>query len=555
MHRPSFPAGETTISRIKTLVLHLRTRLGQPDADALLGALQLSQEDLEDETRPVGVVLWHRAVEFFAARHGRDALLDTWSSVLAPDNLGVWTRVLRGADSPQDAFRQLNGLGSGEIRTGRWETVASSERLWRGRITLAHDPRLEQGGLLALARAAELRAIPAMFGLDPGQVTLSDGVTRSQAGRSNSFGQEYTVAWRTRSPGLLPAASGLGLLAGSGAALHSPTAGAIGAALGLGLGLAAGVLLLRDRQNRAQGYAQRIRLRALERSSQLREAARSKLLEEGSVIAGLYRLGPRLGTGGNGVIYQATRLADSLPVAIKLLRPAVAHDGVASDRLRREAEAMGLAWHPNVVELFDQGTLPNGTTYLVMELLRGETLATRLTRRGLMTPEQALPIAVELCDAIGAVHSAGVIHRDIKPGNVFLAEEQLPSGRRERLKLLDFGIARVEWAETKLTQFGAPLGTPGYMAPEQAAGEEIDHRADLYSIGAVLHECLTGSPPPSERRSLPDAPDPTSSLAPPWAAFLRRALAPAPRDRFPDARSMREALLAAGRQVSDPGRY
>ena len=555
MHRTSFPAGETSVSRIKTLVLHLEIARGRSDADALLGALQFSREDLEDETRPVGVALWHKAAELFVDRHGRDALADTWPGVLAPENLGVWTRVLRGAESPQDAFRQLDGMGTEEFRIARWETVESAPTRWRGCINLTHDPRFERDGLLGLARVAELRAIPVMFGLPPGKVTLADNTSRSLAGRSGAIGQEYSVTWSLQAYRELPFTGGVGLLAGASAALHAPLTGAIGAGLGLGLGLVTGVLLHRDRVNRARGQAQHYRLRALERSSQLREAARSKLLDEGSVIAGLYRLGSRLGTGGSGVIYQATRLSDNLPVAIKLLRPAVAHDEVASDRLRREAEAMGLAWHPNVVELFDQGSLPNGTTYLVMELLRGESLATRLARLGTLTPEQVLPLALELCDALSAVHSAGVIHRDIKPGNVFLATEEGPSGPRERVKLLDFGIARVEWAETKLTQFGAPLGTPGYMAPEQEAGDEIDPRADLFSVGAVLFECLAGHPPaPTDRLSLPSAEDRTSGVLPSlpplpaaWADFLRRAIAGNPRERFSDAKSMREALLAASR--------
>lgn len=562
MHRSSFPAGETTISRIKTLVLHLQLTGGRSDADALLGGLQLSREDLEDETRPVGVALWHKAAEFFAARHGRDALQDTWKGVLAPENLGVWTRVLRGAESPTDAFQQLDSLGTEEIRIARWETLESTPTGWRGRINLTHDPRFERDGLLGLARVAELRAIPAMFGLAPGRVSIADNSTRSLAGRSGVLGQEYAVTWSLQSYRELPFAGGVGLLAGASAALHAPLTGAIGAALGLGLGLVTGVLLHRDRVNRARGQAQHYRLRALERSSQLREVARSKLLDEGSVIAGLYRLVARLGTGGNGVIYQATRLSDNLSVAIKLLRPAVAHDGVASDRLRREAEAMGLAWHPNVVELYDQGTLPNGTTYLVMELLQGENLGARLARLGPMSTEQALPIALDLCDALSAVHSAGVIHRDIKPGNVFLATEEGPKGPRERVKLLDFGIARVEWAETKLTQFGAPLGTPGYMAPEQEAGDEIDPRADLFSVGAVLFECLAGHPPaPTDRLSLPSASERTSGVLPSmppvpaaWAEFLRRAIAPNPRERFSDAKTMREALLTAARGEAEPPR-
>ena len=177
-----------------------------------------------------------------------------------------------------------------------------------------------------------------------------------------------------------------------------------------------------------------------------------------------------------------------------MLRAAVAHDTVAADRLRREAAALGLAWHPNVVEVFEDGYLPDGTCYLVMERLHGESLAMRLRRVGAMTPEELMPIALQLCDALGAVHAAGIVHRDVKPSNIFLAQE--PGSNALRVKVLDFGIARVEWAETRLTNANAPLGTPGYMSPEQEQGEEIDQRTDLFGMGVVIYECLTGFAPP-----------------------------------------------------------
>lgn len=558
MHRPPHTAGETTISRIKTLVIYLVAAGKRSEANALLEELQLAQEDLEDETHPVGVLLWHKALQFFTERLGTEKLLETWSSVLAPENLGVWTRVLRGAETPTDAFRQLENHGTLETNTTLWETLETTTTRWRGIINITYDPSLESDNLLTLARAAELRAIPAMFGLAPGHVTFPKGKAKDDNQAAMAWSQEYLVEWSLGSHREIPVTGVAGLFVGSSAVLYSPLAGALGATLGLGLGLATGVLLHRDRTNRIQGQAQKIRLYALERGAQLREIARSKLLDEGAVIAGLYRLGTRLGTGGNGVIYQATRLTDHTPVAIKLLRSAIAHNEVASDRLRREAEAMGLAWHPNVVELLDQGALPNGTTYLVMELLEGESLAKRIKHLGTMTIEQVLPLAIELCDALSAVHSAGVIHRDIKPENVFLSIENGPTGKRERIKLLDFGIARVEWAETKLTQYGAPLGTPGYMAPEQEAGDEVDPRADIFSIGAVIFECLAGYPlTPKQRRSFTEEgehlPSEYPSMPPipePWIHFLRRAIASNPRDRFPDAKAMKEALLAASHDES-----
>src|SRR5205085_35338 len=165
-----------------------------------------------------------------------------------------------------------------------------------------------------------------------------------------------------------------------------------------------------------------------------------------------------------------------------LLRAAVAQDSVASDRLAREAEALRLMWHFNVVELYDYGTLPDGTSYIVMELLRGETLATRLGRQQKIPPNELVPLVDQICDALSAMHAAGVIHRDLKPSNVYLCDNTNLCASNNwifkdltapRVKVFDFGIARVEWAETRITNIGVPLGTPGYMPPEQEAGETI----------------------------------------------------------------------------------
>ncbi len=261
------------------------------------------------------------------------------------------------------------------------------------------------------------------------------------------------------------------------------------------------------------------------------------------MAAGQYRILQRMGAGSTGVIYEAVRISDGLPVAIKLLRVAAAHDAVASDRLRREAEALGLSWHPNVVEVIDHGYLPDGTAYLVMELLPGESLANRLRSRVRLTPQEVLPIALQMCDALGAVHAAGVVHRDVKPSNVLLAVDRDDPGGPERVKLLDFGIARVEWEETRITNTGGPLGTPGYMSPEQETGEgEVDGRSDLFALGAMLFEVPRGRAAAAAARPsgldsndrrivVPErtrATQKASSLVPPamaWRVVIDRAMA------------------------------
>jgi len=265
-----------------------------------------------------------------------------------------------------------------------------------------------------------------------------------------------------------------------------------------------------------------------------------------------------MGSGATGVIYEAVRLSDGVPVAIKLLRAAAAHEAVASDRLRREAEALGLSWHPNVVEVIDHGHLADGTAYLVMELLRGESLGTRLRSKGRLAPRELLPVALQVCDALAAVHAAGVVHRDLKPSNIFLAVDRDEPTGPERVKLLDFGIARVEWEETRITNTGGPLGTPGYMSPEQETGSaEIDARSDLFALGAVLYECLVGEPPPPRSPSglirtgestavrFDSGTQKSTSFVPPaWRAVIEKAMALQPGERYQTARAVAQALRA-----------
>jgi serine/threonine-protein kinase len=555
MTHVTYPPGDTTASRIKALVLWITRVKDRATAMAFVREVGIDAEYLQDETRPLPVATWHKALTLFAERYGRDAIRDTWTGVIDPENLGVWTRVLRGTHGPEGALEQLEMLGGDELKTSRWEVIDVRPGQWHGRVVVSHDPSLEKDGLCSLARAAELVGVPAMFGFGPGTVQIlpSRWGSASQI-RSGKLAEEYLLRWKVPD-----AMRGIALALGS-ALLSSPiiltAGGTVGTAVMLATGAAGGALgvaLQASRQRRAESHAQMSRIRALERSVALKEQRERAAVGffEGSVVAGKYRLGPKLGAGASGVIHQATRLADNAPVAIKLLRAAVAHDTVASDRLRREAEALGLTWHPNVVEVFDHDHLPDGTAYLVMEQLDGESLATRLRSAGSLGSAEIASIVTQVCDALGAVHAAGVIHRDVKPSNIFLASSGEP-GAPPQVKLLDFGIAKVEWAETRLTNMGAPLGTPGYMSPEQEQGGEIDARSDLYAVGAVIYECFAGVPPPtSVSGSFEIAPPtgqsmsrqtPNARIPPEWRAIINLAMAPLPQGRYRDARSMREAI-------------
>ncbi|WP_437939238.1 serine/threonine-protein kinase [Sorangium sp. So ce341] len=207
----------------------------------------------------------------------------------------------------------------------------------------------------------------------------------------------------------------------------------------------------------------------------------------GSVLDGRFEVEMLAGSGGMGAVYRAVDRASGAKVALKLLREV---DAQAAARLVQEARALAELAHPHIVRYVTHGAAPSGEPYLAMEWLVGETLADRLSREGLRV-EEALALARAAAEALGAAHARRIVHRDVKPSNLFLVD-----GSVEQVKVLDFGIARLPAATTRLTQTGTVLGTPGYMAPEQARGEQarLDARADVFSLGCVLFECLTGVP-------------------------------------------------------------
>jgi hypothetical protein len=566
LNRRSFPSGTTGSSMLKALLRHIETERSQAEGEAWLKASGIARDELEDETRPIPLAALHAALVAFVGVMSREAIAETWRSLVAPTNLGVWMRVLRGTRTPVEAFARLDASESEYGRTTRWETIASGDDFWRGRMHIAHDPSIEADGLLSLARLAELSAVPALFGFGHATFVTCKPVV-SRVGPYH----EYEVRWRV--PNATQSVF-VGILGGAAVAgvpllFHIATTGMGLSVLGIGAlsGGFLGFFVSRDRLRRAESNTQAARVHALERSMLLKEerdrsAARTI---EGSVVAGQYRVQKRMGSGASGVIYEASRISDGFPVAVKLLRAAAAHDAVASDRLRREAEALGLSWHPNVVEVIDHGLLPDGTSYLVMELLNGDSLSSRLRTKGRLGQEDVLRLATQVCDALVAVHAAGVVHRDLKPSNIFMAIDGEDPAGSERVKLLDFGIARVEWEETRITNMGAPLGTPGYMSPEQESGGEIDARSDIFALGATLYECLVGDPPPplapsgvtrTSGRNFPmpmgsrfdwSAPKLAGLVPPVWRSIIERAMATAPDDRFQDARAFAVAL----REVRD----
>ena len=218
----------------------------------------------------------------------------------------------------------------------------------------------------------------------------------------------------------------------------------------------------------------------------------------GRILDSKYELLERLGEGGMGAVYRARRLHIGDEVAVKVLRRDLIVDTLTIERFRREARSAAMIRHPNVVNIhdFSDAQSSEGPAYIVMELVRGPSLRSLLESEGRLSPERAVRLMNDICAGVGVAHRQGVVHRDLKPDNVIIALPRY-EGERETAKVVDFGIAKLRdmTAESGLTQTGAILGTIYYTSPEQCRGEELDPRADVYSLGAMLYELLSGEPP------------------------------------------------------------
>jgi serine/threonine-protein kinase len=214
----------------------------------------------------------------------------------------------------------------------------------------------------------------------------------------------------------------------------------------------------------------------------------------GALIAGRYRVEGLLGQGGMGVVWRATHVLLQQPVALKLLDVKGPRAQLAVERFLREGRAAAAVRHPNIVQILDLGLLESGVPYLAMELLEGQSLADRLQREPPLSVGDLLSIMDGVLCGLTAVHDAGLVHRDVKPDNIFLTSD---ASGAQVVKLLDFGLSRTASdKENSITQEGSIVGTPTYMAPEQARGRaQLDGRTDLYSLGVVLYEALTGELP------------------------------------------------------------
>ncbi|MBL8677672.1 MAG: serine/threonine protein kinase [Myxococcales bacterium] len=282
----------------------------------------------------------------------------------------------------------------------------------------------------------------------------------------------------------------------------------------------------------------------------------------GRVIAEKYRLDAVAGTGATGTVYRAMHLTLGRPLAVKVLARHLMDNPTAQARFRREARAASKLEHPNSVQVVDFGVEADGITYLAMEFLEGRELYRAIFEDWPLGPERSAKIIAQVLSVLQAAHELGIVHRDLKPENVMLVQRPDEHGNIvEIVKVADFGIAKsiantASEDSLNLTRDGTVHGTPEYMSPEQARGEELDGRADIYACGVMLYEMMTGTlpftaesafevilkhlsdpvEPPTQRR--PDA-DPRLE------SVVMKALAKRKQDRFADAKSMRIALLEA----------
>jgi serine/threonine protein kinase len=273
----------------------------------------------------------------------------------------------------------------------------------------------------------------------------------------------------------------------------------------------------------------------------------------GSVIAERYHILGKLGEGGMGTVYLAEHVPMGRRCAVKVINPILAHDPDSVSRFKREAANASRINHPNVAAIYDFGETRDDIVYLAMELIEGEALSVILHREGALNPSRAIELARQMAEALAAAHELSIVHRDLKPDNIMVTQAR----GGEIVKVVDFGIAKVtQGARQTVTRTGFVVGTPAYMSPEQFLGEELDGGSDVYGLGCILYEMLTGqraftgssgevslgrrlSEPPPHPRQI------KRHLAKSLDRLVTKALARAPQERFQSALAMRDALLSA----------
>ncbi len=276
-----------------------------------------------------------------------------------------------------------------------------------------------------------------------------------------------------------------------------------------------------------------------------------------SILNGQFKILRKIGTGGMGSVYKASQVEMNRLVAVKILHAKLKDRKDLVSRFRREARAMSHLEHPNTARVMMYGELDEGELYIVMEYLEGRNLNQIVRREGPMSLERAIPVLVQVCGALEEAHELGIVHRDLKPENIFLTNR---AGFTDFAKVLDFGLAKVTERELRpgsimLTQEGMVFGTPEFMSPEQAQGQVLDRRSDLYSLAIILYEALTGKLPFDARTSMEyiqlhvtkppiplDERVPGKTFPAGLSDVINKALEKDPEDRWATAAAFGEAL-------------
>ncbi len=537
---------ELRASLLKTYLLRIRVEKGERAVRTVLANAGIDPGMIDNETGWVSTLAAKKALRGICELLGMDALRKRGEWVTNGEALGGMVRMLRAAEHPIDAYEYLAENAKEVTRVGTWELAviekpgtdktdktkeggdaptkedAPSSRDIEGKakrttaeksrvraVRLVYRPRTDGYDepekvdsstevLFCAAREGELAGIPRIWGLPDARVTHETCLAKGEDSCT------YLVEWD------LPAAKSLTAMGAVGAAVicgatvgiaGGPIAGGLGAVLAGVLGAGVARMWERGKGEEASRTFERNRIAALERGLDLKgEATHAAVPGEltGTVLGGKYRIGKKIGSGGIGVVYAAEHTTLGHEVAVKVLRGAAARDGGEIARLRREAYIQVHIDHPNVARVHDLDQMPDGSMYVVMERLHGRSLADRLSREHIVAPGFAIPVFIGVCRALSAAHKKGVVHRDLKPGNIFLCEDAPP-------KVLDFGMSKLTSAES-LTQAGYTLGTPEYMAPEQCIGANVVSQTDLYAFGVLMYEALTGELPiiAQSRRELLD---------------------------------------------------
>jgi serine/threonine-protein kinase len=487
---------EIRASVLRTYLLRLRHEEGEGAVVDWLTNAGIDAQAVNNETGWLSMGATKRALRAVEARWGEEGLTDRGAWATHPDALGSWVRMLREARAPLDAYRYFATHAREVTRVGTWEMAEASaasadtaQLVYRSVEPHSDDSSdsvdVDGERLLCAARRGELASLPCIWGLDGATVEHPSCMVRGDEACV------YTLRWTTGHRHLNAVAAASASVVGCGVIVGLTggwVAGAMAAGLGGLLGGVAGVLRDRSADERRVRTFEQNRIAALERGLALKgEIGATPVDLAGSVLGGKFRIGAKIGSGGIGVVYAAEHVTLGHDVAIKVLRGAAARDGGEIARLRREAYIQVHVDHPNVARVLDLDQMPDGSIYVVMERLVGQSLADKLGRDGLLAPGFAIPAFIEVARGLAAAHAKGAVHRDLKPANIFLCEDGVA-------KVLDFGMSKLATAES-LTQAGYTLGTPEYMAPEQCIGGFVDGRTDVYACGVLMYEALTGDLP------------------------------------------------------------